>query len=151
MGFSSFGNNKYKYYVPAHMNMLPARRNYGNSGWIREFYEAQLTGKWETCTDTGIPSWVPESLLEEPRPHGWRPPVPEPVDWSVHPYIKEFDTGFLQPSRFPIAEKEEFLWKTDIREVEPLVISDFQGGCWSISRTHLKGINESKEMTEGKE
>lgn len=92
MGFSSFGNKnklRLKYYLPDDINMLPARKNYGESGRKYEIHEARLPGKWESCTSTGIPSWVPESLLEEPRlVDGWRF-----VDWSLDLDLNNFCEG----------------------------------------------------------
>jgi len=111
--------------------------------------EAPLPGSWELVEDNILPSWIPESLLQEPRPDGWIAPTPTPVPLAVKPFADLFENEIKQPSRFDkdgkLDDKETILRENrDIDEREPLVVVN--NLC--VVRTDLRGIKESKRRRE---
>ena len=111
-----------------------------------EVQEAPMPGGWQVVEDSGVPSWDPDSLLQEPRPEGWSPPTPEPVPRTLVPFKESFETETPDPPRFDIADKETILRQNrDIDEREPLVV--LNNLC--VVRTHLRGIMDSKRREGG--
>jgi len=110
-----------------------------------EVFEAPMPGEWMLIEDSGVPSWDPACLLEEPRPEGWIPPTPPPVPRAVKPFTAEFDMESLDPPRIGMVNKETVLRdERNFDEEEPLLV--FNNMC--VVRTNLRGIIESKKRRE---
>ena len=55
--------------------------------------------------DSGVPSWDPDSLLQEPRPDGWSHPTPPPVPRTLVPFKEAFQTETPDPPRLGLTSQ----------------------------------------------